>query len=147
MGDKVVKVNGRSVENVDHYIAVEVLKACGAVLVLHVTREITRLVGHPSFSEDGSLRQINTPDLRSMSNDQVGAKHIPSQLTLTDAPLQGQNSVGDVMQNQQHLTPSSAPAFGANIQTHLFQNGSVSPVLLSLCRSFSFFRVILFVWC
>lgn len=130
VGDKVVKVNGRSVENVDHYIAVEVLKACGAVLVLHVTREVTRLVGHPTFSEDGSIRQVNSPDLRSISSDQVsgvGGKHIPSPLTLTDTPLQGQKPVGGVMQ-QQHLTPSSAPAFGANIHTHLFQNGSVSPV-------------------
>lgn len=136
VGDKVVKVNGRSVENVDHYIAVEVLKACGAVLVLHVTREVTRLVGHPTFSEDGSIRQVNSPDLRSISSDHVAVattgKHIPSPLTLTDAPLQqtqtGQKPVGGVMQPQQHLTPNSAPAFGANIHTHLFQNGSVSPV-------------------
>lgn len=124
-------------ENVDHYIAVEVLKACGAVLVLHVTREVTRLVGHPTFSEDGSIRQVNSPDLRSVSSDQVvnvGGKHIPSPLTLTDAPLQGQNSVGGVLQHQPHLTPSSAPAFGANIHTHLFQNGSVSPVKMSHCH-------------
>lgn len=121
VGDKVLKVNGRNVENVDHYIAVEVLKACGAVLVLHVTREVTRLVGHPTFSEDGSFRQVNSPDLSQVS---AGGKHIPSPLTLTDAPLQGQQQ----SVNTQHLTPNSAPAFGANIHTHLFQNGSVSPV-------------------
>uniref|UniRef100_A0A336KF30 CSON005523 protein n=1 Tax=Culicoides sonorensis TaxID=179676 RepID=A0A336KF30_CULSO len=126
VGDKVLKVNGRNVENVDHYIAVEVLKACGAVLVLHISREVTRLVGHPTFSEDGSIRQVNSPDMRSISSDHV--KHVPSPLTFTDTPLQqgqsgggqGNKSVGQ----PQHLTPSSAPAFGANIHTHLFQNGS-----------------------
>lgn len=54
-----LKVNGVSVVDVDHYQAVEVLKACGAVLVLHVSREITRLVGHPVFGEDGSVAQIS----------------------------------------------------------------------------------------
>lgn len=132
VGDKVIKVNGRNVENVDHYIAVEVLKACGAVLVLHITREVTRLIGHPTFSEDGSIRQVNSPDLRSISSDHVMGvgKHIPSPLTLTDQPLaqQGQKQPVGGNAQQQHLTPSSAPAFGANIHTHLFQNGSVSPV-------------------
>ncbi|XP_055923040.1 protein lap4 isoform X15 [Eupeodes corollae] len=59
VGDKVIKVNGRSVENADHYLAVQVLKACGTVLVLVVQREVTRLIGHPIFSEDGSLSQIS----------------------------------------------------------------------------------------
>lgn len=58
VGDKVTKVNGVVVVEVDHYQAVEVLKACGAVLVLHVQREITRIVGHSVFSEDGSVSQI-----------------------------------------------------------------------------------------
>lgn len=58
VGDKVVRVNGVSVEDVDHYDAVEVLKACGAVLVLLVTREVTRLVGHPVFLENGELARI-----------------------------------------------------------------------------------------
>ncbi|XP_063705869.1 protein lap4-like [Culicoides brevitarsis] len=124
VGDKVLKVNGRNVENVDHYIAVEVLKACGAVLVLHVTREVTRLVGHPTFSEDGSFRQVNSPDLSQISGVS-GGKHIPSPLTLTDAPLQQQQGHNQAVGGtQQHLTPNSAPAFGANIHSHLFQNGS-----------------------
>uniref|UniRef100_A0A336LYR4 CSON005523 protein n=1 Tax=Culicoides sonorensis TaxID=179676 RepID=A0A336LYR4_CULSO len=92
VGDKVLKVNGRNVENVDHYIAVEVLKACGAVLVLHISREVTRLVGHPTFSEDGSIRQVNSPDMRSISSDHV--KHVPSPLTFTDTPLQQGQSGG-----------------------------------------------------
>lgn len=59
VGDKVNRVNGISVEEADHYEAVEILKASGAVLVLFVVREVTRLVGHPVFSEDGSVSQIS----------------------------------------------------------------------------------------
>nr|CAH7715253.1 unnamed protein product [Callosobruchus chinensis] len=44
VGDKVLTVNGVSVVGVSHYDAVEVLKASGAVLILEVTREVTRLV-------------------------------------------------------------------------------------------------------
>lgn len=42
--DKVLSVNGVSVVNVGHYDAVEVLKACGRILVLVVQREVTRIV-------------------------------------------------------------------------------------------------------
>ncbi|XP_074103215.1 scribble planar cell polarity protein isoform X8 [Cotesia typhae] len=44
VGDKVISVNGVSMVNVDHYDAVEVLKACGRVLVLVIVREVTRIV-------------------------------------------------------------------------------------------------------
>ncbi|XP_046607488.1 protein lap4-like isoform X7 [Neodiprion virginianus] len=54
VGDKVIAVNGVSVVNVDHYDAVEVLKACGRVLVLVVLREVTRII--PS-SEQTSIRK------------------------------------------------------------------------------------------
>ena len=59
VGDKVLKVNGIPVVDADHYQAVQVLKACGAVLVLVVQREVTRLIGHPVFSDDGSLSQVS----------------------------------------------------------------------------------------
>lgn len=59
VGDKVLKVNGISVVETDHYRAVSILKACGAVLVLVVSREVTRLIGHPVFSDDGSVSQIS----------------------------------------------------------------------------------------
>lgn len=58
IGDKVLKVNGVSVIDADHYNAVDILKACGSVLVLVVQREVTRLVGHPVFTQDGSVAQI-----------------------------------------------------------------------------------------
>lgn len=68
IGDKVLKVNGISVIEADHYHAVDILKACGSVLVLVVSREITRLVGHPVFTEDGSVAQI------AVSNRPIDAK-------------------------------------------------------------------------
>lgn len=63
VGDKVIRVNGILVVDADHYQAVQVLKACGAVLVLVVQREVTRLIGHPVFSEDGSLSQVSEKKL------------------------------------------------------------------------------------
>ncbi|XP_049534430.1 protein lap4 isoform X3 [Anopheles darlingi] len=62
VGDKVLKVNGISVEDADHYDAVEVLKACGSVLVLFISREVTRLIGHPVFDENGTVAQISVSD-------------------------------------------------------------------------------------
>lgn len=49
VGDKVISVNGVSVVNVDHYDAVEVLKACGRVLILNIIREVTRII--PPFEQ------------------------------------------------------------------------------------------------
>ncbi|XP_047345004.1 protein lap4 isoform X11 [Vespa velutina] len=54
VGDKVISVNGVSVVNVDHYDAVEVLKACGRVLILVVLREVTRIV---QSYEQNSMRK------------------------------------------------------------------------------------------
>ena len=89
VGDKVVKVNGVSVEEADHYDAVEVLKACGAVLVLLVTREVTKIVGHPVFFENGELAKIaidhkettTMPTMTTTNNGKVipAPIHIPSQ--------------------------------------------------------------------
>lgn len=58
VGDKVLKVNGVVVVDADHYQAVDILKACGSVLVLLIQREVTRLVGHPVFTQDGTVAQI-----------------------------------------------------------------------------------------
>lgn len=64
MGDKVLKVNGVSVIDVDHYTAVEVLKACGSVLVLLVSREVTKLIGQPIYNDDGSVSQVRNITLK-----------------------------------------------------------------------------------
>lgn len=39
VGDKVLAVNGRSLVNVNHYTAVEVLRSAGSTLLMHVVRE------------------------------------------------------------------------------------------------------------
>lgn len=80
VGDKVLKVNGVSVEFADHYEAVEILKACGAVLVLFISREVTKLVGHPVFGEDGVVAQITTdsrPVVTHVQPAQETVKQIP----------------------------------------------------------------------
>lgn len=71
VGDKLLRVNGRVVEDADHYDAVEVLKACGSVLVLVVSREVTKIVGHPVFYENGELAKI-----------QLNQKAIPAPITI-----------------------------------------------------------------
>lgn len=105
VGDKVIKVNGVSVVEADHYQAVEVLKACGAVLVLVIGREITRLVGHPAFGEDGSVQQIfissgnGKPELAANDVNKVGL-----------APLHIVNPPADTNEKPQSAlltTPSS----------------------------------------
>ncbi|XP_011311698.1 protein lap4 isoform X2 [Fopius arisanus] len=50
VGDKVISVNGVSVVDVDHYDAVEVLKACGRILILVILREVTRIVPSSELS-------------------------------------------------------------------------------------------------
>lgn len=82
VGDKVLKVNGVTVVDVDHYHAVQVLKACGAVLVLHISREVSRLIGHPVFHEDGSLSQL------SIENKSPIAAVVPEQTKVIPAPLE-----------------------------------------------------------
>ncbi|XP_031624898.1 protein lap4 isoform X10 [Contarinia nasturtii] len=109
IGDKVLKVNGVSVIDADHYNAVDILKACGSVLVLVVQREITRLVGHPVFTQDGSLAQIAisnrsanpavTVPVQQQTVEQIintSAKSIPS-------PIQIHN------EQQQHVEHLSTP--------------------------------------
>ena len=44
VGDKLVAVNGMSCVDVDHYEAVDILKAAGPSLVVHFIREVTRLI-------------------------------------------------------------------------------------------------------
>lgn len=88
VADKVVRVNGISVEDADHYEAVEILKASGAVLVLLVTREVTRLIGQPVFSDDGSISQISIDNhqasqmMASTPNPGQPQQQLPQQSTL-----------------------------------------------------------------
>lgn len=121
MGDKVLKVNGISVEDADHYDAVEVLKACGAVLVLVVTREVTKLVGHPVFFENGELAKIAI-DRKDNINTSTNGRIIP-------APIQIPPMENEISQ-QQHVTPHSAPILDTSsghhhtIASHLLHGSS-----------------------
>ena len=57
VGDKLVAVNGMSCVDVDHYEAVDILKAAGPSLVVHFIREVTRLVA----GEEEEHEQPETP--------------------------------------------------------------------------------------
>ncbi|XP_026295789.1 protein lap4 isoform X8 [Apis mellifera] len=74
--DKVLSVNGVSVVNVGHYDAVEVLKACGRVLVLVVQREVTRIV--PPFEQQVSSRKNSVCSSLSTSRAPSATSHVSS---------------------------------------------------------------------
>lgn len=76
MEDKVLSVNGVSVVNVGHYDAVEVLKACGRVLVLVVQREVTRIV--PPFEQQVSSRKNSVCSSLSTSRAPSATSHVSS---------------------------------------------------------------------
>jgi protein scribble len=116
VGDKVLKVNGITVEDADHYDAVEVLKACGSVLVLIVSREVTKLVGHPVFLENGELAKIA---MERKDNGRV----IPAPIQIPSFLNDGQQSHFD------HTTPHSAPIIDTSgghhaVASHLLQGSS-----------------------
>ncbi|XP_076239706.1 scribble planar cell polarity protein isoform X7 [Calliopsis andreniformis] len=73
--DKVLSVNGVSVVNVGHYDAVEVLKACGRVLVLVVQREVTRIV--PPYEQTSSRKDSVCSSL-STSRAPSATSHVSS---------------------------------------------------------------------
>lgn len=106
VGDKVLRVNGVAVVDVDHYQAVDVLKACGAVLVLHVQREVTRLVGHPVFNQDGSVAQIAISNKPIETIQPVNIEHTEQVLKTVvksvPSPIQIHNEQNQ--QQKQHLS-------------------------------------------
>lgn len=111
VGDKVIRVNGISVEDADHYEAVEILKASGAVLVLLITREVTRLIGQPVFSDDGSVSQISIDQQqasRMMASTPNPGQHQPSLLnasTVSNGQPQAQFTF-DTSATNRLLTPT-----------------------------------------
>lgn len=96
VGDKVLKVNGVNVTDADHYDAVEVLKACGAVLILVVSREVTRLIGHPVFLENGELAKIAI-DSQYTTRAKENTKTIPPPIQIQQQPNE------DYMKQQQQF--------------------------------------------
>ncbi|KAK0178982.1 hypothetical protein PV327_007813 [Microctonus hyperodae] len=75
VGDKVISVNGVSVVDVDHYDAVEVLKACGRILVLVIVREMTRIVSTP---EQQSIRKDSVCSTLSTSRAPSATSYVSS---------------------------------------------------------------------
>lgn len=109
-------------EDADHYDAVEVLKACGAILVLLVTREVTRLVGHPVFLENGELAKIAF-DRQQQQQITNNGKVIPAPIQIPTQQLQQQQ------QNEQHHeTPHSAPILDSSghhaVASHILHGSS-----------------------
>ncbi|KAH8359318.1 hypothetical protein KR093_005743 [Drosophila rubida] len=148
VGDKVLKVNGIVVVDADHYQAVQVLKACGAVLVLVVQREVTRLIGHPVFSEDGSISQISVETRPLVAAELPPAavpqeRYIPPPIQIVPEQQQQQQQQQQPIQ-QLAAAQSYAPAPISNGM--LLQNGKVSvregliesSVLIDLCCSLRF---------
>jgi protein scribble len=121
VGDKVLRVNGVLVHDADHYDAVEVLKACGAVLVLVVSREVTRLVGHPVFLENGELAKIA---IDRKENGGIG-KVIP-------APIQIPTEIHNQQQSFDSETPHSAPILDTSashaVASHILHGGATDVV-------------------
>lgn len=109
VGDKVVKVNGISVIEADHYHAVDILKACGSVLVLVVTREVTRLVGHPVFTQDGSVAQI------AITNRPIDQSTTPSVHTV---PIQQTEQIINTNTNANANTSATVKSIPSPIQIH-----------------------------
>lgn len=127
VGDKVLKVNGVSVVTADHYHAVDILKACGSVLVLVVQREVTRLVGHPVFTQDGSVAQIAISNRPINANETVhnipiqqteqiihtSGKSIPSPIQI-HSEQQQQQQQQQLHQQSEHLSTPHSNGFTEN---------------------------------
>lgn len=128
VGDKVLKVNGIVVVDADHYQAVQVLKACGAVLVLVVQREVTRLIGHPVFSEDGSISQISVetrPLVVEQQQQLPPERYIPPPIQIIPEQQQHVQQFAAVQQQQQ--PPAQQHVYAGNVVANgmLLENGKV----------------------
>lgn len=95
VGDKVIKVNGECVEFADHYEAVEILKACGSVLILLIAREVTKLVGYSGVEEPSPTPEVIEPRVVE------AVKQIPPPIQIIE------QQPAHVIANVQH-TPTSA---------------------------------------
>ncbi|XP_028047401.1 protein lap4 isoform X4 [Monomorium pharaonis] len=104
IGDKVISVNGVSVVNVDHYDAVEVLKACGRVLVLVVIREVTRII--PPY-EQASMRKDSACSSLSTSRAPSATSYVSSTAlshTLENGDTSGSHETAKIKKVSEHIT-------------------------------------------
>ncbi|XP_045496606.1 protein lap4 isoform X6 [Colias croceus] len=87
VGDKVLSVNGTSVVDVDHYYAVEVLKASGQTLTLVVTRESpTSTRTHSRAASGASHHSVSTADtVSTLENGQIQTgRGVPKALIISN---------------------------------------------------------------
>ncbi|CAK1544075.1 unnamed protein product [Leptosia nina] len=118
VGDKVLSVNGTSVVDVDHYYAVEVLKASGATLTLVVTRESpTSTRTHSRAASGASHHSISTADtISTLENGQIPTgRGIPTkQLIISNQYAQElepeQKEQLPLTQTIMNMTPSPTPS-------------------------------------
>lgn len=113
VGDKVIKVNGVVVVDADHYQAVDILKACGSVLILVVQREVTRLIGHPVFTPDGSLAKIAVTKKLTETDAQQKPPVLDSSIKSIPSPIK--------IHSEQNLTVHNANG-------SLLDNGKVTKI-------------------
>lgn len=147
IGDKVLKVNGVSVIEADHYHAVDILKACGSVLVLVIQREVTRLVGHPVFTEDGSVAQIaisnrpvdvtqnvhTVPIRKTEEIINTSVKSIPTPIQIHSEPLQSEPRLSTPHSNG--ITENGRVNFQSKRFMHdLFKMNAINFTLYSLIK-------------
>ncbi|XP_059053583.1 protein lap4 isoform X3 [Achroia grisella] len=137
VGDKVLSVNGTSVVEVDHYYAVEVLKASGAVLTLVVTRDSPNSTRTHSRAPSGASHHSVSSTTDTVSTLENG--QIPTGRGVMSKPLIIGNQYAQELepeQKEQKLnvqTPATTPSVSFSpsptgaVTTDTYQRLQASP--------------------
>ncbi|XP_061704720.1 protein lap4 isoform X8 [Cydia pomonella] len=133
VGDKVLSVNGTSVVDVDHYYAVEVLKASGATLVLVVTRESpTSTRTHSRAPSGASHHSVSstTDTVSTLENGQIlTGRGIPTKpLIIGNAYAQEFEPEQKPSNNHQHVNFSPSPTGHVTTDTYHRLEASSPPL-------------------
>ncbi|VVC92569.1 unnamed protein product [Leptidea sinapis] len=123
VGDKVLSVNGTSVISVDHYYAVEVLKASGPTLTLVVTRDSpTSTRTHSRAPSGASHHSVSstTDTISTLDNGQAGIKPATNSTStpITPGANKLHGSSDDVFDDIQPSRPITNEEFQAMIPAH-----------------------------
>ncbi|CAG4970355.1 unnamed protein product [Parnassius apollo] len=137
VGDKVLSVNGTSVVDVDHYYAVEVLKASGPVLTLVVTRDSPNSTRTHSRAPSGASHHSvssTTDTVSTLENGQVptGRGIMAKPLIISNQYAQEfEPDQKDLAPNHQKtvVSPTSnfSPSPTGQVTTNTYQRLQVSP--------------------
>ncbi|XP_073952347.1 uncharacterized protein isoform X6 [Choristoneura fumiferana] len=135
VGDKVLSVNGTPVVDVDHYFAVEVLKASGATLVLVVTRESpTSTRTHSRAPSGASHHSVSstTDTVSTLENGQIPTgRGIPTKpLIIGNAYAQEfePEQKEQFVNNQAHVNFSPSPTGQVTADTYQRLEASPPPL-------------------